>query len=80
MGQARKDQTNEIKTGGRVEMFDGSHQGTITEVQGPYCLLITWDDGQTGHVHPDDVKHLPEPQGFMERESFNMKHSAEVED
>ena len=47
-----------LKIGYRVAMFDGSHQGTITEVQGPYCLLITWDDGRTGHVHPLDVKHL----------------------
>ena len=49
---------NKVKVGGKVEMFDGSHQGTITEIQGKYCLLITWDDGRTGHVHPADVKHI----------------------
>ncbi len=48
------------KVGGGVEMFDGSHRGTITEIQSPFCLLITWDDGKTGYVHPDDVIHLPE--------------------
>ena len=48
------------KVGGQVEMFDGSHKGTITEVQGEYCLLITWDDGETGHVHPNDVNYLSE--------------------
>ena len=46
------------KEGDKVEMFDGSHQGVISEVQGEYCLLITWDDGQTGCVHPLDVKYL----------------------
>ena len=47
------------KTGDRVEMFDGSTQGTIEEIQGKYCLFIKWDDGETGHVHPLDVTHLP---------------------
>ena len=47
-----------IAVGGQVEMFDGSLKGTITEIQSEFCLLITWDDGETGHVHPDDVKHL----------------------
>ncbi len=55
MNQVKK----QPKVGGQVEMFDGSHRGTITEVQGPYCMLITWADGQTGYVHPDDVIHLP---------------------
>jgi len=47
-----------VKVGGRVEMFNGAHQGTIIEVQSEYCLLIKWDDGETGHVHPLDVKHI----------------------
>lgn len=46
------------KKGNRVEMLDGSLQGTIIEVQSKFCLLIKWDDGETGAVHPLDVKHL----------------------
>ena len=46
------------RKGDRVEMFDRSHQGTITEVKNEFCLAIKWDDGETGLVHPLDVKHL----------------------
>ncbi|KKN46261.1 hypothetical protein LCGC14_0674680 [marine sediment metagenome] len=49
---------SQVKVGDKVEMFDESHQGIVTEVQSEFCLLITWDDGQTGHVHPLDVKYL----------------------
>lgn len=50
--------TQKPRVGGQVEMLDGSHKGIINEVQGEHCLLITWDDGETGHVHPDDINYL----------------------
>lgn len=48
----------EPKRGGRVEMFDGTCQGTIAQVVNPHYLIIKWDDGEIGNVHPNDVKHI----------------------
>ena len=42
----------------RVELFDGTVQGTVVEVMSPYCWRIIWDDGEEGYCHPDGVKHL----------------------
>jgi len=44
--------------GARVEMKDGSLQGTVTAIPGPNFWSILWDDGQSGAVHPLDVKFL----------------------
>lgn len=44
--------------GGRVEMLDGSMQGTITSIPNPTFWNIKWDDGEEGAVHPLDVKFL----------------------
>ena len=46
------------KVGGRVELFDESMQGTISEVANPHFLVIKWDDGQEGCVNPNDVRHI----------------------
>lgn len=46
------------KKGDGIEMLDGSMQGTIAQVVNPHYWIIRWDDGELGHVHPDDVKHL----------------------
>lgn len=48
------------KVGGRVEMFDGSHQGTIKEVVNPQFMVVKWDDGEEGSVHPLDVRYISE--------------------
>ena len=44
--------------GARVEMRDGSLQGTITAIPAPNFWSILWDDGQSGVVHPLDVTFL----------------------
>ena len=48
----------EIKPGQRVELFDGTCQGTVSEVLNEYCWKVLWDDDEIGYVHPLDVKHL----------------------
>jgi hypothetical protein len=47
-----------MKVGDRVELFDGTCQGTIERIESEFVWFIRWDDGETGHVHPLDVKHL----------------------
>lgn len=42
--------------GTRVEMLDGSLQGTVVAVPAPNFWEILWDDGESGDVHPLDVK------------------------
>ena len=49
--------------GARVEMKDGSLQGTITSIPGPNFWGVLWDDGESGAVHPLDVRLLG---GFMD--------------
>lgn len=44
--------------GARVEMLDGSLQGTITAISAPNFWSILWDDGESGAVHPLDVRLL----------------------
>jgi len=51
------------KVGDRVQMLDGSLEGVITEIKGPYFWSILWDDGQAGAVHPLDVKLMVQPAG-----------------
>ena len=45
--------------GARVEMLDGSLQGTITAVPAPNFWVVLWDDNTEGNVHPLDVHLLP---------------------
>jgi len=56
--ELKKKEENMSKKGDRVEMLDGSMQGTIAQVINPFYWIIEWDDGEKGHVHPNDVKHL----------------------
>ena len=52
--------------GTRVEMLDGSLRGTVVAVPVPNFWEILWDDGESGAVHPLDVKvvdHDKEEQG-----------------
>ncbi len=44
--------------GARVELFDGTCQGTITAIPVPNFWLVRWDDGTSGAVHPLDVRFL----------------------
>lgn len=44
--------------GARVEMKDGSLRGTITSIPAPNFWSIMWDDGESGAVHPLDVRFL----------------------
>ena len=67
-----------ISKGDRVEMFDGSMKGTIIEVKNEYFIVVKWDDGEIGNVHPLDVKHLKQVEDRMPR--VNPKASAITRD
>ena len=57
--------------GARVEMKDGSIQGTITSIPAPNFWSILWDDGESGAVHPLDVKLLVQERGMTETMFIN---------
>ena len=71
------------KQGDRVEMLNGSMKGTITEVmkgRSKYFMVVKWDDGETGNVHPLDVKLLSSPRSEDRMPRVNPRASATTRD
>ena len=58
MAKVDKMRREDVEGKARVELFDGSIQGTVIEAASPYFWRIRWDDGEESAVHPLDVKHL----------------------
>ena len=46
------------QVGDRVTIgTEGTTKGTVQQVVNPdHYLIVRWDDGTLGHVHPDDIR------------------------